>query len=69
MNNKKIMRSRLVFKSELHVVSTIQMKKNALLNTDDKRLIHFNRITTHAFGTNVGKICKNELLTKVEKID
>ena len=63
------MRSQQVFKSERHVVSTIQTKKIALSNNDDKRLIHFNRITTHAYGTNVGKICKNELLTKVKRID
>ena len=49
MNNKKIMRSQQVFKSERHVLSTIRMKKkNAHSNNDDKRLIDFNRITTHA---------------------
>ena len=41
MNNKKIM-----FKSERDFVSTIQMKKIALSNNDDRRLIDFNRITT-----------------------
>ena len=46
INNKKIMRSEQVFKSERHVVSTI-----------------------HAYRTNVGKICKNELLTKVKRVD
>ena len=69
MNNKKMMRSQQVFKSERHVVSTIQMKKIALSNKDDKRLIDFNRIATHMYGTNIGKICKNELLTKVKRID
>ena len=69
MNKKSIMRSQQVFKSERHVVSTIQMKKTALSNNDDKRIIDFNRITTHAYGTNVGKIFKNELLTKVKRID
>ena len=69
IKNIKIMRSQQLFKSERHVVSTIQMKKIALSNTDDKRLMDFNRITTHAYGTNVGKICKNELLTKVKRID
>ena len=67
MNNKKIMRSQQVVKSERHVVSTIQMKKFAVSNNDDKRLIDFNGITTHAYGTNVGKISKNELLTKVKR--
>ena len=49
MNNKKIMRSQQAFKSERHVVSTIQMKKIALSNNDDKKLIDFNRITTDAY--------------------
>ena len=69
MRNIKIMRSQQVFKSERHVISTIQMKKTELSNNDDKRLIDFNRITTHAYGTNLGKICKNELLTKVKRTD
>ena len=69
MKNKKKMRSQQLFKSERHVVSTIQMKKIALSNNDNKRLIDFNRITTHAYGKNVGKICRNKLLTKVKRID
>ena len=58
MNNKKIMRSQQVSKSERHVVSTIQMKKIALSNNDDKRLLDHDEITTHAYGSNAGKICK-----------
>ena len=69
MKNIKLMRSQQVFKSERHLVITIQIKKIALSNNDDKRLIDFNRLTTHAYETNVGKICKNELLTKVKSID
>ena len=69
INNKKIMRSQKKFKSERHVVSTTQTEKIALSNKDDKRFIDFNGITTHAYGSNVGKICKNELLTKVKKND
>ena len=68
MCNKKIMRSQQVFKSQRNVASTIQMKKIALSNNGDKRQIYFNRIR-HAYGTNVGKTCKNELLTKVKRID
>ena len=30
-------------------------------------MIDFNRITTNAYGSNVEKICKNELLTKVKR--
>ena len=33
-------------------------------------MIDFERIITHAYGTtNVGRICKNELLTKVKRIE
>ena len=32
-------------------------------------MIGFDRITTHAYGSNVGKICKNELITKVKRIN
>ena len=46
MKNIKIMRSQQVFKSERHVVSTIQKKKIALSNNDDKRLIDFNELLT-----------------------
>ena len=59
MNNEKIMKCQQTFKSERHLVSTIQLKKIALSNNDDKRLSHFDRITTHAYGTNIGRICKN----------
>ena len=69
MNNEKIIRCQQTFKSERHLVSTIQIKKIALSNNDDKRLIDFDRITTHAYGTNVGRVCKNELLTKIKKIE
>ena len=34
------------------------MKKIALSNNDDKRLLDHDEITTHAYGSNVGKICK-----------
>ena len=63
------MRSQQVFKSEIHLVSTILMKKIALSNNYNKILIDFDGITTHAYGTNVGRVCKNELLTKVKRID
>ena len=32
-------------------------------------MIDFNRITTHTYESNVRKICKNELLTKVKIIN
>ena len=68
MNNEKIMKCQQTFKSERHLVSTIQVKKIALSN-NDKRLIDFDRITTHVYGTNIGRICKNKLLTEVKRIE
>ena len=64
INSEKIMRCQQTFKSEIHLVSTIPIKKIALSNNDDKRLIDFDRIATHAYGTNVGRTCKNKLLSK-----
>ena len=57
MNNEKIMRCQQTFKSERHLVSTIQIKKIAISNNDDKILIDFDRITAHTDGTNVGRVC------------
>ena len=69
MNNGKIMRSQQTFKSERHVVSTIPMKKLLF-----KIMMIKGRITTHAYGKSickkfVKKICKNELLAKVKRIE
>ena len=69
MNNEKIMRPQQVFKSKRNLVSTIQMKKIAPSNNDDKRLIDFDGITTHAYGASTGSVCKNELLIKVKRIN
>ena len=37
----------------------------ALSGNDDKRLQTFNRITSYPYGTSTGKVCKTEMLTKV----
>ena len=63
------MRCHQTFKSERHLGSTFQIKKIALSNNDDKRLIDFDRIKTYAYGTNVARIWKNELLAKVKKTE
>ena len=34
-------------------------------SNDDKRLQTFHRITSYPYGTSAGKVCKTELLTKV----
>ena len=37
----------------------------ALSNNDDKRLQNFDRVTSYLYGASAGKVCKTELLSKV----
>ena len=65
LNDKVVLKSQQRFKSEGHNVCTENVNKIALSNNDDKRLLTFDKITTYPYGTNVGKVCKTELLSKV----
>ena len=58
LNNEIILKSHQRFKSEKHDVYTEEVNKIALSSNDDKRLKTFN-------GTIAGKVCKTELLSKV----
>ena len=64
-NNKVVLKSQQKFKSERHDVYTENVSKIALSSNDDKRLRSFDKITTYPYGTGVGKVCKTELLSKV----
>ena len=64
LNNKTILKSQQRFKSELHNVYTEESTKIALSCNDDKRLQTFDRITSYPYGSNVGKVCKTETLSK-----
>ena len=64
-NNKAVLKSQQKFKSERHDVYTENVSKIALSSNDDKRLRSFDKITTYPYGTGVGKVCKTELLSKV----
>ena len=66
LNNETILKSQQRFKSERHDVYTEEINTIALSSNDDKRLETFVRITSHAYGTNAGKVCKTELLSKVK---
>ena len=58
-NNNTILRSRLRFKSNLHIVYTEKANKIAISSNDDKRLqtINYNIwVTTYAYGTNAFKV-------------
>ena len=65
LNNEIILKSQQLFKSEGQNLYTEEVNKIALSSNDDKRLQTFDRITSYPYGTFVGKVCKTELLSKV----
>ena len=65
LNNEIILKSQQRFKSVKHDVYTEEVTKIALSSNDDKRLQTFDRITSYPYGTSAGKVCKTELLSKV----
>ena len=65
LNNEIILKSQQRFKSEKHDVYTEEVNKIALSSNDDKRLQTFDGITSYPYGTIAGKVCKTELLSKV----
>ena len=65
LNNKIILKSQQRFKSERHNVYTEDVNKIALSSNDDKRLQTYDRITSYPYGTSAGKVCKTEILSKV----
>ena len=65
LNNEIILKSQQRFKSEAYNVYTEEVNMIALSGNDDKRLQTFNRITSYPYGTSAGKVCKTEMLTKV----
>ena len=58
LNNEIIIKSRQRFKSEAHNVYTKEVNKIALSSNDDK-------ITSYLYGTSAQKVCKTEILSKV----
>ena len=67
MNNKVILKSQQRFKSELHDLHTEEVNKIALRSNDDKRLQTYDRITTYPYGASAGKLCKTEILSKINR--
>ena len=65
LNIEIILKSQQRFKSERHDVYTEEINKIALSSNDDKRLQTFDRITSYPYGASAGKVCKTELLSKV----
>ena len=65
-NDKIILKSQQRFKTDHHKVYPEEVNKIALSSNDDKRLQTFNRITTYPYGTNVFKVCENEMMVKLK---
>ena len=61
MFNDKIILKSQRFKSDHHIVYTEEVNKIALSNNDDKRIQTFDKVTTYRLGTNVYKLCENEM--------
>ena len=47
---------------------TEEVNKIALNSNDDKRIETFDKVTTYPYGTNIFKVCENEMLLKINKV-
>ena len=65
IKNEIILKSQQIFKSEGCNVYTEEVNKTALSSNDDKRLQTYDRIKSYLYGTSAGKVCKTEMLSKV----
>ena len=65
LNNEIVLKSQQKFKSERHNVYTEEINNIALSSNDDKRLQTFDRITSYPYGASSGRVCKTELLNKL----
>ena len=59
-----IIKSQQRFRSDHHNVYTEEVSKIALSSNDDKRIQTYDKVTTFTYGTNVFKLCENEMLSK-----
>ena len=66
--NKVLYRSQHRFRSDHYKVYTEEVNKIARSTNDDKRIQTFDRVTTYPYGTNVFKVCENEMLLKKNKV-
>ena len=66
-NDEVIIRSQQRFRSDHHRVYTEEVNKIALSSNDDKRIQTFDKVTTFPYGTNMFKVCENEILLKAIK--
>ena len=47
---------------------TEEVNKITLSSNDDKRIQTFDKVTTYPYGTDVFKVCENEMLLKKNKV-
>ena len=64
LNNKIVLNSQQIFKSEKHNVYTEKINKIARSSNDDKRFQRFDRVILYLYDSNVGKVCETEILSK-----
>ena len=64
-NNQIVLKSQKRFNNERHNAHTEEINKTALSSNDDKRIQTFDIIISYPYGTSAGKVCKTELLSKV----
>ena len=66
-NNKSILKTHQIFKSEKHNVFTEEINKIALSSNDDKRVQFIDSIETYAYGTSKDLVSEKEVI-KCNKI-
>ena len=65
LNNQIVLKPQQIFKNTRHDLYTEEINKIVLSSNDDKRLQTFDRITSYPYETSAGKVCKPELLSKL----
>ena len=66
-NNETVLRSQQQFSLSSVNAFTEDVNKIGLYFKDDKRLKSFNKVKSYAYGTRVGKVCKEKLLQFLTK--
>ena len=66
-NDEVIIKSQQRFRSDHHRVYTEEVNEIALSSNDDKRIQTFDKVAMFPYGTNVFKVCENEMLLKIIK--
>ena len=61
-NDKVIVRSQQRFRNDHHKNYAEEVNEIALSSNDDKRIQTFDKVATFPYGTNVFKVCENEMV-------